>query len=328
MSSERYRWQAATGAIAGALTADAARTDGERWTEEAGVTLRVAEEFLAGRPVPVELRPADAVAVAVGLAHAAPPLLVDPMTVALIDAVRLALDSGHCPDPEDERLGHALELSRRPTFPAALEGAGDDAELVRLVGMFVGLERGLGAIPARRLAKLRTSEGRPGRRYVCGLANRLLGIDRPLWYDPRHRRGPKEVLPGLWLSNLFGLGPFTADHPDGLVLSLCDDEGRIKNHPDHVTFHLEDTPKAKANPSLATVVDDVLGEIETARSAGQPVLVHCRHGASRTGLILRILLVQELGLHAEDALTEAQCLWPHTSTWNKEWATEVERRAG
>ena len=136
------------------------------------------------------------------------------------------------------------------------------------------------------------------------------------------------MLPGLWLSNLLGVGAFTANHPDGLVLSLCDDEGRVANHPHQVTFHLEDTPKAKANPRLAGVVDDILAEIGTARAAGQPVLVHCRHGASRTGLILRILLVDELGLDAEDALTEAQCLWPHTSTWNREWATEVERRAG
>ena len=101
----------------------------------------------------------------------------------------------------------------------------------------------------------------------------------------------------------------------------------MAGHPHHVTFHLEDTPRSDANPSLALVIDEILAEISQARAAGQPVLVHCRHGASRSGLVLRLLLVDELGLSADDALTEAMCRWSHTSTWNTDWTDVVRRRA-
>ena len=154
----------------------------------------------------------------------------------------------------------------------------------------------------------------------------MLKLERTSWYDARSRRGPREIVSGVWLSNIHGLGAFTVEHPDGLVLSLCDIEGRLDDHEHQITFHLDDTPKREANPSLELVIDEILSEVRTARERKQPVLVHCRHGASRTGLILRLLLVEDLGLDADDALTEAQCLWPHTSTWNKAWAREIERR--
>jgi len=125
------------------------------------------------------------------------------------------------------------------------------------------------------------------------------------------------------VTNIFGLDRFVNEHPDGLVISLCDIEGRLVGHPNQLTFHLDDTPKADANPSIDQVLNDVMVEIRAARQAGQPVLVHCRHGASRTGLVLRLLLIEEHGLDADDALIEAQCLWPHTSTWNKAWARKV-----
>ena len=316
------------GAIAGALVADSIAGGETSWTAAGLRSIELAESLLSGTPTPIDLVADLAFPAAIGLSEAPPPLLAEQTTVDLIDAVRVALTTGARADVGDPVLLDALAVARSAPFLEAIAAADGDAARARLIGGFAGLEGGLGAVPARLVSTIGAPDGRRGRRYLCGLTNRLLGIDRPLWYDPRNRRGPKEVLPGLWLSNLLGVGAFTANHPDGLVLSLCDDEGRVANHPHQVSFHLEDTPKAKANPRLAGVVDDILAEIGTARAAGQPVLVHCRHGASRTGLILRILLVDELGLDAEDALTEAQCLWPHTSTWNREWATEVERRAG
>ena len=315
------------GAIAGSLTAAVIAADRSQWTPDAVLAVEAAESMLAGSPVPVELAPRHAVPVAVGLAASSAPLLVDGTTVALIDAVRDGLFGGGRPDHADPLLAKAAGIARSHPFPEAVNAAGGDAELVTLVGAFVGLEGGLGAVPARLVSTLTAPDGRRGRRYLCALTNRLLGVDRPNWYDPRRRRGPKEVLPGLWLSNLYGVGRFVGDNPDGLVLSLCDDEGQVAGHEHHITFHLEDTPRTDANPSLGLVVDEILDEISAARSADRPVLVHCRHGASRTGMILRLLLVAEHSLTADEALTEALCHWPHTSTWNGDWTSEVERRA-
>jgi hypothetical protein len=315
------------GAITGALVADAIASDTAGWTAGAMRSIDIAESMLSGEPVPVDLEPHDSVAAAVGLSIGPPPLLVETTTVAFVDAVRQTLEHGVFPDAHDPVIAKAANVARTNSFLDAVAAAGGDRELARLIGAIVGLEGGLGVVPARMVSTFRSTDNRRGRRYLSGLTNRLLGVERPNWYDPRNRRGPREVLPGFWVSNLFGLARFTNGHPDGLVLSLCDDEGRIAGHPNHVTFHLDDTPRTDANPLLSVVVDEVLGEIASARAASRPVLVHCRHGASRTGLVLRLLLVDELGLSADDAMTEAQCLWPHTSDWNHDWTREVERRA-
>ena len=328
-ASDIYRWQAAMGALSGALVGAAFAEESTFWTADGLATLAAAENVVAGHPIPLDLVPENAVGVAIGLSRSSTPLLMNPTTVELFDVVRDGLSTnGPLPQPRDPLLSKAAELSREATFVDAIAAAGGDPTLAALVGAFVGLNGGLGAVPAGPLSLYRSSDGSKGRRYLVGRTRRLLGMEKPNWYDPRHRRGPKEVLPGLWLSNLYGLSRFTAAHPEGLVLSLCDEEGRVDGHRHHVTFHLEDNPRTDANPSLGLVIDAVLAAITEARAAGQPVLLHCRHGASRTGLILRLVLVDELGISADDALTEAQCLWPHTSTWNTDWTAEVERRAG
>lgn len=325
--SAQYRWQAGVGAITGALVGGSLARGSDAWTPGGVRAIEIAESLLAGGSLPIDTRPHEAIPAAVGLASGQSPLLAEPTTVALIDAVRDSLERRDHRRPSDPLLAKAAELADSLSFVDAAEAAGGDPELAALVGAFAGLRGGLGAVPARLVCTTGSPDGRRGRRYLGALTNRLLGLERPKWYDPRSRRGPREVLPGVWVSNLYGVRRFASAHVDGLILSLCDDEGQVGAHPHHLTFHLEDIPRTDANPSLGLVVDDVLGEIGAARERDQPVLVHCRHGASRTGLILRLLLVDELGLSAEDALTEALCLWPHTSTWNDDWTREVERRA-
>lgn len=340
--SDAHRWQAATGAIAGSLLADAragvCSQRGHRSTE-------LAEDLLGGSPTPIDLAAADAIPVAVGLSGGPAPLLSDPVAVELVGHLRWWLENPASQVPGADRFDEpalstaariaatALDLdqpgqSTGPIgrFEAALVAAGDDRQQAVLIGGLMGLHGGIGAIPARSLSGARSPDGRLVRRYVSRLVDRLLGLHRNDWYDPRTRRGPKEVLAGVWLSNLYGIEPFVSEHPGGLVLSLCDVEGRLDSHPNQVAFHIDDTPRPDANPQLPVVLDEVLGEVRGARSVGQPVLVHCRHGASRTGLVLRLMLMTDLGLDPESATTEAQCLWPHTSTWNKAWANEIERR--
>lgn len=323
-----HRWQASMGAITAALVAGASVKGESVWTDAGIQTLTHAEDLLRGQPIPIDLSMPHASAVAVGLASASVPLLVDGAVCEFLDVVRGWLLEARLIDVADPRLVAAIEGARAGArFEEALCADGDPAQRI-LNATLVGLVGGIGAVPARHASNLTEPGGRRGRRYLARLTDRLLGIERVPTYDPRNRRGPREVLPGLWLSNLFGVAGFVAAHPDGLVVSLCDPEGRLDKHDQQITFHIDDTPKLDANPSLAIVLDEVLGEVAQARSEGRPVLVHCRHGASRTGLVLRLILIDELGLDPEAALTEAQCLWPHTSEWNKAWwRATVERSA-
>ena len=264
------------------------------------------------------------VPVAVGLASTAAPLLIDPSAVEMIDHIAAWLNRCEATPFGDPKIATAARIAddHHGRFVAAVQAS--PARSAALTGALAGLYGGIGAIPARLVAELVCPDGRRDRRYLSRLCDRLLDVHRIDWYDPRNRRGPKEVLPGVWVTNIFGLERFVTEQPDGVVISLCDIEGRLAGHPDQLTFHLDDTPKADANPSIDLVLDDVMAEIHSARKAARPVLVHCRHGASRTGLILRLLLIEEHGLDADDALIEAQCIWPHTSTWNKAWARKVD----
>ncbi len=305
--NDDVRWQMAFGAIAGSLLADAtADSSGIRtWSARGQTSVALAESLLAGEPTPIDLPVNVAIPTAIGLASSGCPLLADPATTATIDLVADVLRGNR----EDVRIDQLAPID--PSVEAGLQG----------------LAGGAGSLSARAVSSLVCPEGRRRRRYLSGLAHRLLGTTRPDWYDPKRRRGPKEVLDGLWLSNIHGIARFVDDHPNGLVLSLCDLEGRLDDHRSQITFHLDDTPKPDPNPHLPDVVDEVLTEIRTARAAKQPVLVHCRHGASRTGLVLRALLIEDHGLDAEQAVMEAQCIWPATSTWNTAWAHELDRRA-
>jgi len=184
-----------------------------------------------------------------------------------------------------------------------------------LAGALSGLRWGPAAIPA---AWSTTVHGPVGAntyqlRQVRRLAERLMGQEAPAPPEPRRSLGPREVAPGLWLSNLHAVPKFAAKHPDGAIISLC---------PTH------DAGTSNVNPLLAATVDEILATITAFHNEGRPVLVHCHHGASRTGLILRSWLMQEHGLSDDDATTEAQVRWPKTSTWNNAFASELKRRAG
>lgn len=302
------------GMICGALAAEARLAGTTTWGQLGDELLRHGEDLLAGRPLPIDLTPVGAIAAAVHLHGQPVPLLTDQSTVDLIVEI-------------DDFLAGVSPSCATADFDDVVLEAGSDPTAAVLAGARHGLVGGIGALPARTVSELGDAQGRRHRRWLSALTSRLLGHDRPPWYDPRNRRGPREVLPGVWVANIYAVARFMKDHPEGLVISLCDPEGVTDGHPHRLDVHLDDSPDPRVNPNLTRVLDDVLSEVAGARAADQPVLVHCRHGASRTGLVLRLLLIEELELDAEDALVEAQCLWPHTSTWNRAWAREVDRRA-
>jgi len=302
------------GMICGALAAEAQLLGGDQWGPLGDELLARGEDLHVGKPLPIDVAPVGVVAAAVGLHGQPMPLLMDQATVDLIGEVDAFLEAAKPACPE---VG----------FGEIVGEAGSDVAAAMLAGARHGLQGGVGAIPARIVTGLHGPDGRRHRRWLSGFTRRLLRLEAKPEYDARTRRGPREVLPGVWVSNINTVSTFTKRHPESLVVSLCDPEGATDGHPFRLDVHLDDSPDRRVNPNLVGVLDDVLAEIAGARATGQPVLVHCRHGASRTGLVLRLLLVAELGLSADDALTEAQCLWPHTSSWNKAWAREVERRS-
>ncbi len=313
------------GAITAALLADSLQAGLTSWTDTGLHSLELAEDLLRGEPLPIDLTLRQAVPAAVGLADGPRPLLAEPEVSELIDVFQAWLYDGRLLEVADPGLSAAIELSRTDvSFASAIEA--DDTQMI-LNATIVGLVGGIGRVPAGSASSFCAVDGRRGRRYLARLTDRLLGVEREPTYDPRRRRGPREVMPGLWVSNIYGVDTFVEDHPDGLVLSLCDPEGRFDGHHNQITFHIDDTARPDANPSLHVVLDEVLHEIAEARQVGRPVLVHCRHGASRTGLVLRALLVDELGIDSEAALMEAVCLWPHVSEWNAAWHRATDERS-
>ena len=304
------------------------------WGATAASAFAVAEQQLKRDPLDMALGPADIVGAAIALADpdASPPLLIDPDAVLMCSLVReamlgtLALDEA---SGASQEMAAAIEsVESTASFCEALEQSPPDA--LALSGAIAGLRWGPGAIPATWSTALRgpvgdrTYEVRQLRR----LAERLQQEDAPVPPEPRRLLGPREVAPGLWLSNLHAVPKFLAEHPDGAVISLCPTTGAFDNHPIRREFALHDAAGRKVNPHLRTTVDQVLASIRAFHDEGRAVLVHCHHGASRTGLILRAWLVEELGLDVDDATTEAQVRWPKTSTWNNAFSAEIKRRAG
>lgn len=339
------RHNAAVGALIGLAVGDALHSnealppaicDGPTpthvWTTTAGTAFDNAERVLSGQPLDISVTPSAALAAAIALADPdlPPPLLADPDAVLICGLVRDGLLGQPVIDPEHARsseLHAALGVVRSSaTFVDAMAAAPQPAR--PLAGAIAGLRWGPAAIPATWSTVLQGPVGqrtyRP--RQLRRLAERLMQQDAPMPPEPRRSLGPREVAPGLWLSNLHAVPKFLAHHPNGAVLSLCPTTGAFDNHEIRREFALHDAGGRAVNPLLSATVDEVLATIAVFHEEGRPVLVHCHHGASRTGLVLRSWLAQELALTYDDATTEAQVRWPKTSTWNSAFCAEVKRR--
>jgi len=302
------------------------------WGSYAERSFLNAERLLNSQPLDMDVSATDVVASSIALADpdASPPLLVDPDAVLMCSLVRdgllgqLAVDPGRA---AAEECRVALEsVTGASTFASALDGL--TGMQLPLAGAVAGLRWGPAAIPAAWITTLRGPVGTRNYslRQLRRLGERLMQQAAPVPPEPRRSLGPREVAPGLWLSNLHAVPRFLADHPDGAVLSLCPTTGAFDAHPFRREFAVHDAAGSKVNPLLAVTVDEVLDSIAAFHHEDRHVLVHCHHGASRTGLILRAWLMRELDLNAEDATTEAQVRWPKTSTWNNAFSSELRRR--
>ena len=198
---------------------------------------------------------------------------------------------------------------------------GDDADTVGAIcGGLAGAIHGMGGIPSRWTAYLHGYV--LGRRYDLDdlqvLGRRLVVAGVAPLFEAESHLPAVEVAPGFWVGNH---ATAEAADPKLAVISLCRMKQRLADRPLRRTAYLVDKvngPDAAQdhNPAIQTVLDDVLDSIDAFRDAGQPVLVHCWGGRSRTGLVLRSWLVRHEGLTAAEATVRAQRVWPATDTWN------------
>ena len=303
------------------------------WGFPASRAFEVAETALGHGPLDMALGPTDIAAAAIALADpdASPPLLGDPDAVLVCSLIRAGLLGELSLNPDDAAAPHmrsALDaVMGAIDFTGAVQAAPPPA--LALTGALAGLRWGPAAIPAAWATPVSGPVGTRtyGLRQLRRLAERLMQQDAPVPPEPRRSLGPREVAPGLFLSNLHAVPKFLANHPDGAVISLCPTTGAFDNHAVRREFAIHDAGGRTVNPRLSATIDEVLETITAFHAEDRPVLVHCHHGASRTGLILRAWLMENLGLDADDATTEAQARWPKTSTWNKAFAAEITRRS-
>jgi ADP-ribosyl-[dinitrogen reductase] hydrolase len=303
------------------------------WGSTAAAAFETGEALLRRELLDMGLGPTDIVATAIALADpdSSPPLLGDPDAVLVCTLVRsamlgqLAVDTDEACSPNTDEALAAVRNAQ--DFCGAIQNATPPA--LPLTGALAGLRWGPGAIPAAWATHVTGPVGTRtyGLRQLRRLAERLMQQDAPVPPEPRRSLGPREVAPGLFLSNLHAVPKFLANHPEGAVISLCPTTGAFDNHPVRREFAIHDAGGSKVNPHLSATVDEVLATIKAFHAEERNVLVHCHHGASRTGLILRAWLLDELNLDAEDATTEAQVRWPKASTWNRAFSSEIERRA-
>ncbi|WP_369068377.1 ADP-ribosylglycohydrolase family protein [Kineococcus terrestris] len=226
-------------------------------------------------------------------------------------------------------LGSALwALRSSTTFEGALRlvvDLGGDTDTVACVtGALAGARAGITGIPVRWTSVV---HGRvPGSgdrtwelRDLQLLAAQLDGERHLRPHEPAPTPGlpATEVAPGVWAADLDGA---RRSDRDFAVVSLCRTGGRFGHEVQRFAYLTDDD----SNTELATVLDDVLGDVAALRAEGRRVLVHCHAGASRTGLVLRAWLVREEGLSAEEATQRVAAVWPHLGTWNGRFSAALE----
>lgn len=195
---------------------------------------------------------------------------------------------------------------------AAIELGGDTDTVAAVAGGLAGAIYGIQAIPSRWTTYLHgtvtTADG-PARydsARLQELAGRLIGKPASPMEPLGPGVGPTEIDDGVFAADLRAAADTSTDTA---VISLCRTGGRLDDHPTRRAVHLID--RDHSNPSLAAVLDDALDTIAAFRAEGRDVVVHCHHGQSRTGFVLRAWLMRE---HGWDEATATEYLterWPH-----------------
>ena len=211
---------------------------------------------------------------------------------------------------------------------AAIELGGDTDTVAAVTGGLAGARYGVQAIPSRWTTYVHghvtTPEGRRSYDSVAlqELAGRLLGRQPSTMAPLGPGVGPIEIAPGLFAADLVAAATTPTDTA---VISLCRTGGRLDDHPIRRSVHLVD--QADANPSLDLVLDDVLATIDAFRAEGRDVVVHCHHGQSRTGFVLRAWLMHHHGWDEPTATQHLAHRWPALRLHNDTFTEALRRRS-
>jgi hypothetical protein len=307
---------------------------GGGWGEATTSATALAERLLRGAAPDFDTSPTQAAVLAVfDRGTGSPPLLADGDAVVVYDVVAARLTgrplaAGPARDPVVAEALECVGDDFAATIRSAVDLGGDTSRRAAIAGAVAGAALGVSAIPSRWITYVHGSNGQREIRLrdLLRLTERLLRADRPVHPDPFGALWPTEVADGFWVSNLPGAARFPDLHPDGAVVSLCPAGGAFDAYGVRREFVLADTPTRTANPRLSAVVDDLLATLRAFRDEGRPTLVHCHHGASRTGFALRLWLMDTEGLPEWRATAEAEARWPHVSLWNERFTEELQRR--
>jgi ADP-ribosyl-[dinitrogen reductase] hydrolase len=235
-------------------------------------------------------------------------------------------------------LGTAVwALRRSSSFAEAVVLAidtGDDADTVGCItGGLAGAVYGIGAIPIRWASPIHGSVVGPDDSghdlaSLRDLAAELAGLDRdtppdlPTWSP----RGPHLVDErGLWVADREGASKSHEVVSNAHVISLSK-VAHAPLQPHWRRAYLVDSEDPDENLAIEAVLDDVLSTVRACVEAGEPVIVHCYAGESRTGLVLRAWLMERDSLTEAEATAKALELWPHLKTWNTAFTDLLRRR--
>ncbi len=133
--------------------------------------------------------------------------------------------------------------------------------------------------------------------------------------------GPTEIAPHLFAADLRAAA---ATPPETAIISLCRTAGLLDEHPVRRSVFLVD--QIGANPSLDLVLDDVLATIDAFLDEGRDVVVHCHHGQSRTGFVLRVWLMHHHGWDEPTATRHVADRWPHLRQHNDDFTATLQSR--
>jgi ADP-ribosyl-[dinitrogen reductase] hydrolase len=142
------------------------------------------------------------------------------------------------------------------------------------------------------------------------LTQRLLGSTPYPMAELGAPVGPTEIAPGLYAADLAAASTVPTDWA---VVSLCRVGDRFRDHPIRREVFLSD---GDGDAGLELVVEDTVATIDAFLTAGHNVVVHCHHGASRTGLALRAWLMRTNGWDEPTATEHLANIWPRLNLWN------------
>jgi ADP-ribosylglycohydrolase len=209
---------------------------------------------------------------------------------------------------------------------AVIDLGGDTDTVAAVTGGLAGAVYGIQAIPSRWTTYLHGSVTRPNGTTVVyknadlqALTLSLLGVAPTPIAPLEAPKGPTEVAPSLWAADL---GQAATVPEDWAVVSLCRTEGRFDRHPIRREFFLIDSEGG--NPSLRSVVNDVVATMDAFLAEGRQVVVHCHGGGSRTGLALRAWLMRRHGWDEPTARRHLGDRWPYLNTWNDDFTRFLE----